>query len=96
LNWWCCKADFGNHEESCINFKKDLTTAEIRRIVYDRQAGECIMCSATVGWNQAHLHEKIHRGDGGEVSLKNSEILCYYCHLDVEHGDRKPQFKGGK
>ena len=76
--------------------KKDLTTGEIRRIIYDRQAGECVMCSGFVTWEQAHLHEKVFRGKGGEISLENSEILCAYCHLQIEHGDRQPQFRGGK
>jgi hypothetical protein len=58
--------------------------------------GECIACSAFVTFEQAHMHEKVHRGKGGEISLENSEILCAYCHLQVEHGDRNPQWKGRK
>ena len=42
------------------------------------------------------MHEKQHRGKGGEISLENSEGLCAFCHLEVEHGDRRPQFRGGK
>ena len=73
-----------------------MTVAEIRRAIYDRQKGECIACSCFLTLDQFHMHEKVHRGKGGKISLDNSEGLCAYCHLDVEHGDRKPQFKGGK
>jgi hypothetical protein len=30
-----------------------------------------------------------------EISLDNGEILCYKCHIDGVHGNRKPQFGGG-
>jgi len=56
------------------------------------------MCSAPFTEQQMHMHERHARGkfiDGkfGEISLENSEGLCAYCHLQVEHGDRQPQFK---
>jgi 5-methylcytosine-specific restriction endonuclease McrA len=72
-----------------------VKVAEIRQQVYTRQGGRCISCDKYVTDAQAHLHERIHRGQGGEISLKNSEILCYDCHLNREtygHGKRKPQF----
>ena len=72
-----------------------MTTAEIRQQVYDRQKGRCRSCDKFVTSEQAHLHERVHRGHGGEISLDNSEILCYDCHLNREefgHGKRKPQF----
>jgi 5-methylcytosine-specific restriction endonuclease McrA len=78
--------------------KKDLTTAQVRRIVYDRQQGNCISCSKFVTWDQAHLHEKIFRSRGGKVTPDNCEILCFECHEGKKgiHGKRRPQFKGGK
>ena len=33
---------------------------------------------------------------GGKISLTNSEILCKICHLDIMHGNRRPQFRGGR
>jgi 5-methylcytosine-specific restriction endonuclease McrA len=73
-----------------------VTVAEIRQQVYDRQGGRCRSCDKFVTSEQAHMHEKVHRGQGGEISLDNSEILCYDCHLNREefgHGKRKPQFR---
>lgn len=73
-----------------------MTTGEIRRIIYDRQGGRCLACDEYVTWKQAHLHERVPRGQGGEISRENSEILCSYCHLNVAHGDRRPQFYNPK
>ena len=72
-----------------------MTVAEIRHAIWLCQKGHCISCDVFVTEEQAHMHEKIHRGQGGEISLDNSEILCYDCHLNREefgHGKRKPQF----
>ena len=71
-----------------------MSTAEIRRAVYDRQHGECLWCSKFVTFQQAHLHEKLHRGHGGKISLDNSIILCSNCHIGPkgDHGNRLPKF----
>ena len=69
-----------------------MSTAEIRRAVYDRQHGECLWCSKFVTFQQAHMHEVVPRGRQGKISLDNSIILCAECHLDFAHGNRKPQF----
>lgn len=71
-----------------------MTIAEIRREIYTRQKGQCLWCGKLLGWRQAHLHEKLERSKGGKISLQNSIILCYGCHIDKAHGNRKPQFKG--
>ena len=76
---------------------KALAVSQIRRQIFDRQEGVCVNCPEMLTWGSGHLHEKIHRGQGGEISLENSEMLCYSCHLGKRgaHGDRRPQF-GGK
>jgi hypothetical protein len=72
-----------------------LTTAEIRKIVYDRQEHKCLWCFAPLTWEMAHLHEKTPRGKGGKISLDNSIILCYNCHMFNKgaHGKRHPQWR---
>lgn len=74
-----------------------METGEIRRIIYDRQHGECLWCSKFVTWQQAHMHEVVQRGKGGKISLDNSIILCSTCHIGPRgaHGNRRPQFRGG-
>jgi 5-methylcytosine-specific restriction endonuclease McrA len=43
------------------------------------------------------MHEKVFRGNGGEISLENSIILCADCHIlnpnqKGAHGGRQPRF----
>ncbi len=75
--------------------RKDATF-QIRDTVYKRAAGQCDRCGKRLTWNQAHMDEKVSRGEGGEMSIDNSWILCYDCHLGdnnySEHKDRYPQF----
>ena len=78
-----------------------LSVKEIRRVIFERQGRHCLWCDKELTWNQLHMHEKIPRGKGGKISLDNSIGLCYDCHLNNAHGDRKSQFKkmvdnGGK
>ena len=73
--------------------------SSIRQKIYLRQKGCCISCGKNLTFKQAHMHEKLSRGKGGKISLDNSEILCFNCHINREtfgHGKRKPQFGGGK
>lgn len=72
-----------------------MTVGEIRHEIYVRQDGHCISCNANLTEKMMHMHEKVFRGKGGEISLENSEGLCYRCHIDNKpfgHGKRKPQF----
>ena len=71
-----------------------LAVSQIRRQVFDRQEGVCINCPTMLTFSSGHLHEKIHRGQGGEISLANSEMLCADCHIGPrgEHSDRAPKF----
>ena len=75
---------------------KALAVSQIRRQIFNRQEGVCVNCPEMFTYSSMHLHEKIHRGEGGEISLENSEGLCAACHIlgpRSEHGkDRSPQF----
>jgi len=68
----------------------------IRHEIFIRQKGRCIACDKIVTEEQAHMHEKVSRGKGGNISLDNSEILCSNCHIgpDGAHGNRRPKFGG--
>lgn len=71
-----------------------MKTGEIRRAIYNQQDGHCLWCDKFVTWGQAHLHEKVARGKGGQISLENSIILCADCHIGPKgaHGNRRPKF----
>ena len=65
----------------------------IRDQIWDRCKGECEWCSKIISKDSMHMHEKIHRGQGGEISLENSCGICYECHFGpLGHGNRAPRF----
>lgn len=67
---------------------------EIRWQLY-KQDTHCQWCGADISWEGCQMHEVVPRGDGGEISLENSTLLCYDCHqgrTDSAHGNRKLQF----
>jgi 5-methylcytosine-specific restriction endonuclease McrA len=68
----------------------------IREAIWTRQSGICLNCPTILTRGSFHMHEKISRGHGGEVSLENSVGLCYTCHITIAHGDRLPQFRTNK
>lgn len=78
--------------------KLSMTIKQIRHIIWLRQAGRCLDCDKFVTEKQAHMHELVFRSKGGKISLTNSVILCSMCHLNApqNHGNRRPQFRGGK
>jgi hypothetical protein len=41
------------------------------------------------------MHEKLHRGKGGEISFENSILICHPCHRH-EHRDRNPRWSKGE
>jgi hypothetical protein len=51
----------------------------------------CEFCGNIITPGTGHMHEKIAKGDGGEVSLDNCVFICPRCHIgsDGEHGDRQ-------
>lgn len=65
--------------------------AEIRRALWLRCHGECELCASVVTEQSGHMHEQIHRGKGGEISLANSVFICTTCHK-AAHADRNPKF----
>lgn len=69
---------------------------EIRRQVFELSGGECQNCGNPLTWGSMHMHEKIHRGKGGEVSVENCEALCYGCHIEIKHGDRRLRWSPGE
>ena len=69
----------------------------IRRQVFLRENFTCAHCGAHVTWLTGHMHERVWKGRGGEVSVDNCVCLCYSCHIAdpvAGHGKRKPQFIG--
>jgi 5-methylcytosine-specific restriction endonuclease McrA len=66
----------------------------IRHQVFLRSHGECEWCAVRLTENSGHLHEVVHRGHGGEMSIENSVFICYDCHLGPKgaHGSRRPRF----
>lgn len=68
----------------------------IRKKVYDRAQGRCVACDTPLSLNTYHMHERLPRGKGGQVSLENSEARCAPCHIGPTgaHGKRRPQFSG--
>jgi len=74
--------------------------SEIRKQIWQRCAGNCEWCGKRIResgslYERGHMHEKIPKGNGGEVSLDNGIFLCYNCHINVAHGDRRPRFSLG-
>ena len=51
----------------------------------------CEFCGNTITPGTGHMHEKLAKGNGGEVSLDNCVAICADCHIGPtgEHGDRK-------
>jgi hypothetical protein len=71
----------------------------IRKQIWQRCGGACEWCGKRITetgllWKRGHMHEQIPKGNGGEISLDNSVMICYTCHFedDRAHGQRRPQF----
>lgn len=58
---------------------------EVRHQIFVRSGGGCEYCGAAVTEQTGHMHEKVFRSHGGEISLANSVFICYTCHRG-EHG----------
>ena len=69
-----------------------FAVADIRHQLFVRSEGFCERCGEPVTELSGEIHEKIHRGKGGEISLANSEFICNKAHRR-EHRDRNPRFK---
>lgn len=79
--------------EQVLEFPKGEAVKLLRKRVYDLSRGECRNCGAALSYpNGFHMHEQKPRGNGGEMSIWNSCALCADCHLNQEHGNRKPMW----
>lgn len=69
----------------------------VRIAVYDRDNGQCVGCGTRLTFDGAHMHERQSRGNGGVISVENSEIRCFECHEGPRgaHGARRPRFGSG-
>lgn len=76
-----------------IQMSRKDAVSQIRQQVFVRSKGECEWCSTFLSYETGHLHEMIHRGRGGEISLVNCVFICYSCHFGpAGHGDRNVRF----
>ncbi len=70
----------------------------IRLLVFRRDKYACTHCGAEVTWYAGHMHERVWKGRGGEVSVDNCTTLCSECHRNdpvAGHGNRRLQFSSG-
>jgi 5-methylcytosine-specific restriction endonuclease McrA len=82
-------------EASCKKFTATLSPGvlkdaiySLRKRVFERDEWRCVKCGGVVTWDSGHLHEKLHRGRGGDRTVENCETLCVECHVGRrgEHG----------
>jgi 5-methylcytosine-specific restriction endonuclease McrA len=78
--------------EVIVPYERALAVAEIRHQIFLRSQGNCEACGCPVNESTAHMHEKVHRGRGGEISLENSLFICAACHKWA-HRARNPQWR---
>lgn len=70
----------------------------IRRQVFVRDDWQCTHCGESITWDgprKGHMHERVWRSKGGEISVENSTTLCQSCHehnLVAGHGKRAVQW----
>jgi hypothetical protein len=64
---------------------------DIRHQLFVRSSGYCELCGDIVLESSGHMHEQVHRGRGGEISLANSVFVCAKTH-QLEHKDRNPHW----
>jgi len=71
-----------------------MTVKEIRLAIWRRQEGTCLRCANLITTKTMHMHERVHRGRGGKISLENSIGLCYECHLGARgvHPEKQLRF----
>ena len=81
------------HPEQVGYVARKVAVEEIRKSVFKRATDDdgithCEDCGKRIDFFTGHMHERLAKGKGGEVSIMNSVALCPRCHLEVEHGDR--------
>src|ERR1700690_1157416 len=70
--------------------RKNAVTA-IRNNIFDLSDGFCKYCGKYEPWSSGHMHEEIHRGEGGEISIYNSVWSCFTCHTN-QHPEKTLRF----
>ncbi|MFZ2050452.1 MAG: hypothetical protein WAU69_05910 [Solirubrobacteraceae bacterium] len=84
---------------AAAEFPRAAAVKTIRRVIFERDNYTCTNCGdSSLNWDSGHMHEKLHRGQGGNISVANGITLCYRCHLldeEVGHGKRQPQWSAG-
>lgn len=71
------------HEEHLA--KEAHLTAELRRVVLERDHEQCVACGRG-GENILQLHHLVYRSQGGTHTEENLATLCRDCHDDVHAG----------
>ena len=84
-------ATAGYHRTYVLKMDRAQAVADIRHQLFIRSEGFCELCISPINEKTAHMHEQIHRGQGGEISLANSVMICPTCH-NWQHRDRNPRF----
>lgn len=74
-----------------VEMERSEAVGDIRRQAFWRSKGFCEICIAPITESSGHMHERQHRGKGGEISLDNSIFICPRCHKRA-HADRSPRW----
>lgn len=74
-----------------VQMCRDVAVSDIRHQIFRRSKGSCEGCSSPITESSGHMHERQHRGRGGEISLDNSVFICAKCH-QYAHRDRNPRW----
>ena len=64
---------------------KGKALEDLRRSCYERDNGACQMCTNYVSWEEGHMAHIKRRAKGGDI-LSNVRLLCFDCHIRIEHG----------
>ncbi|MFW6184145.1 MAG: HNH endonuclease [Chloroflexota bacterium] len=60
--------------------------SSVKKKVIRRRGNRCENCGASGRDRQLHLHHVTPVSEGGETSADNTKLVCFDCHLQVEHG----------
>lgn len=88
------KAAYELFQHDLVRMPRAEAVGLIREQVFRSSGEECEYCGKPISLQTMHMHEKVHRGQGGEISLDNSVALCFACHA-AEHKNRNPRFGEG-
>lgn len=71
--------------------RKDYTDIppEVKRAVYERDKGKCVVCLKNNGIPESHYIRRSHGGLGIE---ENIVCLCRECHRRFDDGDMREQY----